>query len=369
MQKVRHSRKSLLQLSLITCAAVRTIEGNHLDIKLSSAGYTVSGSDIRQRDVYAANGVLHTVSSLLLPPGSLKLTPEKYLLALNCTSFISHIRSVNLTSLITNPDATYTILAPRDDVLSVAGGDGLPEKGTVELKKALRYHFIPGKWTANKLKDGLLLETELVEEGLAGGRQVLEVGISTKKDLNGDKTRKELYFAGAGVVGDPSMSGQSFKIKRFHSPYFTVEINNTIIYLVTRPLAPPVDVLQAALPSLHLSTYLAAVFSTSLANTVKNLPRTTFLIPRNSAWEKLGLVTSYLLMSSSKTDLESVILHHALDSVQYLQSMLNGTDRSFRTVEGTDVSITRKKNESGKTEVFIGPSGGWDGLQRGVGAG
>ena len=151
-------------------------------------------------------------------------------------------------------------------------------------------------------------------------------------------------------------------IRHFHSHYFTVEINNTIIYLVTRPLAPPVDILQAALPSLHLSTYLAAVFSTSLANTVKNLPRTTFLVPRNSAWEKLGLVTSYLLMSSSKTDLESVILHHALDTVQYLHSMLNGTDRSFRTVEGTDISIMRKKNENGKTDVFIGPSGGWDGL-------
>ena len=67
-------------------------------------------------------------------------------------------------------------------------------------------------------------------------------------------------------------------------------------------------------------------------------------------------------MSSSKLDLESVILHHALDSVQYLQSMVNGTDRSFRTVEGTDVGITRKKNESGKTSVVIGPSGGWDGL-------
>ena len=160
--------------------------------------------------------MLHTVSSLLLPPGSLKLTPEKYLLALNCTTFISYIRSVNLTSLLTDPDATYTILAPRDDVLSVAGGDGFPEKGTGELMKALQYHFIPGKWTAQKLKDGILLETELVEEGLAGGRQLLEVGISKEKDLNGDKTRKELYFAGAGVIGDPCTSGQSFGIRDFN---------------------------------------------------------------------------------------------------------------------------------------------------------
>jgi hypothetical protein len=68
------------------------------------------------------------------------------------------------------------------------------------------------------LKDGLLLETELAEQGLAGGRQVLEVGISAEKSPNGDKTRKELYFAGAGVIGDPSMSGQSSNIKLFYSP-------------------------------------------------------------------------------------------------------------------------------------------------------
>ena len=132
-----------------------------------------------------------------------------------------------MTALISDPAATYTILAPRDDVLSITGGDGLPEKGTVELKKALQYHFIPGKWKSQKLKDGLLLETELVEEGLAGGRQVLEVGISTKKDLNGDKTRKDLYFAGAGVVGDPSMSCQSLKIRHFI--HFSLQLKSIIL--------------------------------------------------------------------------------------------------------------------------------------------
>lgn len=343
---------------------MRTIEGNKLHINASLEEITVSGASLRQKDVLASNGVLHTVSSLLLPPNSLTLNAEKYLLALNCSTFVDLLRSVNLTELVTNPDAEYTILAPRDDVLDGMksienGGDGsFPDKGSDELKKSLRYHFIPGKWTPEKLKDGTLLETELIEVGLAGGRQVLDVGVSSKSHFKAP-SRRELYFGGAGVIGDPIL------------------IDKTLIYLISRPLAPPTDVLTSALPSLSLSTYIAAVFSTSLAETLKNLPRTTFLIPKNSAWERLGLVSAYLLMNNgaAKKDLESVVLHHTLDSIRYLEALKNGTERTFRTIEGTDVTIERRTRDEdvvgddeddsvGKDglEVVITGSGGWDGL-------
>ncbi|KAG8835969.1 hypothetical protein FRC17_010938 [Serendipita sp. 399] len=324
---------------------IRTIEGNKLLINATSDTITVEGAELRQRDVYASNGVLHTVSDLLLPPGSLRPNAEKYLLALNCSTFVGLLRSSNLTGLVTDVDAEYTILAPRDDVLEIAGGS-FPDEGTDDLKRSLRYHFIPGRWTTEKLKDGTLLETELVEVGLAGGRQVLDVGVSTKSSWKlGQSEKKELYFGGAGVIGDP------------------IEIDRSLIYFISRPLAPPGDVLSAALPSLDLSTYIAAVFSTSLAETVKNLPRTTFLIPTNKAWEKLGLVTSYLLMSSSKKDLESVVLHHTLDSIEYLSALRNGTDRTFRTIEGTDVGVSRQENDGGQVDVIVTGSGGWDGLR------
>jgi solute carrier family 25 (mitochondrial carnitine/acylcarnitine transporter), member 20/29 len=141
-----------------------------------------------------------------------------------------------------------------------------------------------------------------------------------------------------------------------------VEIDNTLIYLVSRPLTPPGDVLTAVLPSIDLSTYLAAVFSTSLAETVKNLPRTTFLVPNNKAWAKMGLVATYLLMGTSKKELESVVLHHILDSIQYLSALRNGTERTFRTFEGTDIGISRHRHDDGEVEVVVTGSGGWDGL-------
>lgn len=133
-----------------------------------------------------------------------------------------------------------------------------------------------------------------------------------------------------------------------------MEVNNTLVYFISRPIVPPVDALQAALPSLNLSSFLAAVFSTALADTLKTTPRTTVLIPQNSAFERLGmLVSDHLLAASSKSDLSHVILHHVIDGVHYAQGLSNVSDHSFPTVDGSDLRI-----DNGTVTA----SGGWPGM-------
>lgn len=146
---------------------------------------------------------------------------------------------------------------------------------------------------------------------------------------------------------------------RIMSHFREVEINNTIIYFISRPLIPPSDALQTVLPFLNLSSFLAAVYSTSQAQRLRETPSTSLLIPRNPAFERLGLVGAHLLASSSTADLEKVILHHALDTVEYTQSLRNGSQRTFATLEGTDVKFDRLANGTS----FVSSSGGWPGLQ------
>lgn len=179
-----------------------TIDGQELEIVPLSDEHKVmvSSAELVEPDIYASNGVVHTVSSLLIPPSALRLTPEKYLLVLNCTSFVSLLHSVNLTSLVNDTEAEWTILAPRDDIISLFGGDGLPERGSEELKKLLQYHFIPGKWAPKKLQDGMLVETALEEAGLNGGRQVLDIEVSDERKKN--SKGRSIRFGGAGVIGD-----------------------------------------------------------------------------------------------------------------------------------------------------------------------
>ncbi|KDR85352.1 hypothetical protein GALMADRAFT_234173 [Galerina marginata CBS 339.88] len=313
-----------------------TVNGTTLNIVVTPDGTTVKDAKLVESDIYAANGVLHLVSSLLLPPDALQLTPEKYLLALNCTKFVSLLHSVDLVGLINDTETSYTILAPKDEIISIFDDPKFPQPGSDELKKLLQYHFIPGKWTPNKLKNGALLETALQEPGLNGGRQVLSIDVhSDDKKKTADKT---IRFGGAGVIGEP------------------VEIRNTLVYFVSRPLEPPLDALQAALPSLELSSFLAAVFSTAKAEILRTTASTSLLIPRNEAFKRLGLlVSAHLLAPASTDDLEKVILHHALDTVQYAHELVNGSQQSFASLEGTDIKIDRLKNGT----TFVSSSGGW----------
>jgi len=331
---------------------VTTLEGTQLDIVVTPDGTKIKDATLVQPDIYASNGVLHLVSSLLFPPDALQLTPEKYLLALNCTRFVSLLHSVDLTDLINNTDSKYTILAPRDDIIAVFDDPEFPKPGTEELRKLLQYHFIPGRWAPNKLKDGSLLQTALEEPGLSGGHQVLSIEVhSEDKKKSSDRA---IRFGGAGVIGEP---GDLYTIRfGIITDDRVVEIGNIYIYFVSRPLVPPSDALQAALPSLDLSSFLAAVFSTSKAEFLRTSPSTSLLIPRNQAFKRLGLlVSAHLLAPSSKDDLENVILHHALNSVEYAHSLLNGSQHSFATLEGTDIKIDRLSNGT----AFLSSSGGW----------
>ena len=327
-----------------------TLDGTTLEIQSSDGKIKVSSAELVEPDIYASNGVVHLVSSLLIPPGALQLTPEKYLLALNCTKFVSLLRSAELRSLINNTEAKMTILAPRDDVLQAYNNSDLPEKGTPELKKLLQYHFISSKLTPKKLENGSLIETMLHEEGLGGGKQVLPVEVSS----DGKKSSTSIHFGGAGVIGDPSKSSLSHITSNLTT--LSVEVNNTVIYFISRPLTPPADPLETALPHLDLSSFIAAVFSSSQADTLRTAPRTTLLIPRNSAFKRLGLlVSNHLLSTTAKLDLENVVRHHALRDVEYARSITNGSQHTFATLEGTDVQFDRMKNGS----MFISGSGGW----------
>ncbi|KAJ7099615.1 hypothetical protein C8R43DRAFT_1092346 [Mycena crocata] len=316
-------------------AKLITLDGSVLEVVATPDGTKVSTADLVKPDIYASNGVLHLVSSLLI---NLELTPEKYLLALNCSSFVSMLHSVNLTGLVNDTETKYTILAPRDDVLSLFGEGDLPEKGSEDLKKMLQYHFIPGNWTLKNLEDGMLLETALVEDGLDGGKQVLGIEVSSPEKKKEDKS---IRFGGVGVVGEP------------------VVVNNTLIYFISRPLVPPSDALETVLPLQDLSLFLASAFSSSIAETLKTTPRTSVLIPHNSAFKRLGLlVSAHLLAASSKKDLANVLLHHTLDTVEYASSVQNGS-RTFATLEGSDVQLEHFKNGS----VFVSASGGWAGMK------
>lgn len=134
----------------------------------------------------------------------------------------------------------------------------------------------------------------------------------------------------------------------------SVEVNNTVIYFISRPVPPPTDALTSVLPKLNLSAFLAAIFSTSLADVIKTTPRSTILIPHNKGFERLGmLISDHLLSSTGRSDLTHVIMHHVIDGVYYSTSLANVSGKSIPTDDGSDVRLVNGS---------LTASGGWPGM-------
>ncbi|KAJ9111135.1 hypothetical protein QFC19_001334 [Naganishia cerealis] len=337
---------------------VLDIDVNPLNVHVSNGSMMVNGTTVADADIFASNGVVHVVDHLLLPSDfTLLNSPEKLLLSLNATRFVSLLRMANLSETYTakHPDQPYTFLAPTDDVLErmdrwgkgwllreweSSGAGGHSETVTTlsavdqQLVDVLRYHILPGKLTLENLRDGLLLNTELVTERLGGERQRIKVDVAARKEKDG-----EVLGYGDIKIGDGTVTAQP------------VEIGDSIIYLISTLLEPPGDLVQTAVSDLSLSTFVASLFAAGLDKFVKRSPSKTYFVPQNKAFEELGLVMKYLLLQDAKPDLKKLIRYHAVDQVVYLDAIAEGRQQ-LNTVTGDPLILNRTVyNQSDPTNV------------------
>ncbi|WWC73256.1 uncharacterized protein I206_107222 [Kwoniella pini CBS 10737] len=355
----------------------KTIEASSgLNLTVQSSGQgdlTINGTDAEVVDIFASNGVIHIMPNLLLPENfSLLNSAEKMLLSLNATRFVSLLRSANLSDTYIGSSGTdnhrrgkedeWTILAPTDDVLDMMdkwGGNvelltdmegtaKQPIKDAAPLAALLQYHILPGRLLPSDIKDGMLLGTELQTSLLGGGRQRLRVDVPERfeKDRNDWETigEGEIRFGGATVLGKP------------------VKIGKSIIYLISSLLSPPDDVLQTAVSDLQLSTFIAAIYAAELDKSVKRSPATTYFMPRNRAFNQLGLAMQYLLLPEGKDELRKVLKYHSVNGVIYSPEVEYGK-KVYTTLEGGVIVLDRTKGKNGS--ITLSSPTKWEGFDSG----
>lgn len=360
----------------------------------SSGSLTVNGTAADAIDIFASNGVVHIVPTLLLPSNfTLLNSAEKVLLSLNATRFVSLLRSANLSAAYvgepgkdTKVEQAWTFLAPTDEVLEFNDKwgqpgvfspltslsrcpyaqrptldpesqdllDPLPHPPTCDpiedvspLAALLQYHILPGRLLVDDIKDGMLVGTELRTKALSGGRQRLQIDVSETiggvgrdwQDVEG-----EIRFGGAAVVGKPVKSGKS------------------VIYLINKVIMPPDDVLQTAVSDLQLSTFIAAVYAADLDQFVKHSPGTTFFIPRNRAFNSLGLAMNYLLLPEGKDELRKVLKYHAIQQVLYTGDSETGR-QVYKTLEGAEIVLRKTKGKN--STIYLQSPSKWEGHDSG----
>ncbi|KAG8701744.1 hypothetical protein FRC09_005159, partial [Ceratobasidium sp. 395] len=345
--------------------AYQSLTSTTLKIQTNSNGTsTINDGEatILSKDTYASNGVVHTVDTLLVPPGSplFKATAEKWLLALNATVFVGMLREAGLSSYVDGTkgqdNKEWTILAPADDVLTeitslwmraqyLKGAELHAEaKSTLdtihhELRTLLRYHIVPGILESKDLVDGQLIGTELRPDSLKGERMRLKVDVVDNKGRKGQVGalgNGDLAFGGANVIAEP------------------VRVDNTIIYLISRPLTLPPDALSAALASLSHTTFTSLLYTSGLN---VSRPATTLLVPVNDAFLARGLAVKWLMMDEpeARQGLRRVLMHHLVEGVVVGRDLWVGdgdggkggkAKKSWGTIEGSDVRVIAGEGDS-----------------------
>ncbi|KAI3626209.1 hypothetical protein CBS9595_001570 [Malassezia furfur] len=306
-------------------ATVTTVLGGEFHVRaLDHGAIEAGGARVVRENLLTENGVVHLVDDLHLPYGDLGLTLEKYLLVLGAVRFVRLFHEAGLAHYLNRPphgmphdDApqeAMTIVAPSDDALD-RWLDGLRSEpalviqehdpselgmlGEIDMprvREVLLYHLLRGTILANATAVGDLLVSELHSPRLGGAAQRVPVTPTDRRN------KTQWTLGGIAVRTDP------------------VVASNATIYLADDVLVPPGGVVQAVqAASQDAGLYANATVATGYEEQLRTAPSTTYLVPTDTAFQDLGLVTKFWLSATpqARDDLSTLLDYHTLRGIHY----------------------------------------------------
>lgn len=97
---------------------VNTLNGENIYASKNANGVFVNGSKVKTADVSAANGVIHVISSVLIPPTS--TIAELAIATPDLSRLVTAVSHAGLVGAISGP-AKYTVFAPTNAAFAAAG--------------------------------------------------------------------------------------------------------------------------------------------------------------------------------------------------------------------------------------------------------
>ncbi|NNC93119.1 MAG: hypothetical protein HKN80_11590, partial [Acidimicrobiia bacterium] len=282
--------------SLLAAGAVETLQGQQLIV--SEAG--VNGVNISGPDVLAANGVIHIIDEVLIPP-SMDII-ETAAAAGTFGTLLTALDAASLTAALEG-EGPLTVLAPTDAAFAA-----LPA-GTLDalladiptLTDTLLYHVIDGAVPASVVSS-----------------------LTSATTLEGQDI---LITQGEGVLinGDTLVSATDLLT------------SNGIIHVIDAVLIPPsMDIIETATDAGVFDTLLAAVDAAGLTSTLQGEGPFTVLAPTDDAFDALGAETISALLADIPL-LTDILLYHVIDGA--VPSSIVSTLSSATTLNGDDIYI------------------------------
>ncbi|KAI7871666.1 FAS1 domain-containing protein [Spinellus fusiger] len=296
-------------------SSYKTLSGELLYVaKDTKDQLTVNGVRVAEKDLLAANGVIHELEETVVPQ-SIVFNARKYLVGLNATVFVELLDQYGLGGYLDAPAHPYSFLVPTNQALIESR---LPEN---KMADWLQYHILNGSWFKEDFTSSRLLSTEFRSKALKGAYQKLPVFVESESALDTTgKTGKSIHFGRARVIGE------------------TVTVQENVLYQISESLVLPSDVLGTLVTDFDLSMFIASLYVSKVVTEVIDASGMTLFVPTNKAFEGLGLIAKYLMHSSAKQDLRSVLRYHAVDTLLYHETLLEST-HDVITMENTTLHI------------------------------
>jgi uncharacterized surface protein with fasciclin (FAS1) repeats len=144
-----------------TSVAVQTAEGANMYVSNNTNGFFTNGITIKNKDQVATNGIIQTISKVLMPPT--KTIVQTLSDSTNLSLFVAAVLKVGLSDSLSVAGKQFTAFVPTDAAFATAGfatiGD-IAAADQTTLTNIIRYHVVPTTVFASDLTNGAMITTD-----------------------------------------------------------------------------------------------------------------------------------------------------------------------------------------------------------------
>lgn len=301
--------------------SVETASGAEIPVSIEDKMLKVGGATVTMTDIYASNGVVHVIDTVITGDVDLPAPPMSIVdVAVedgNFTRLAEALVATGLDETLADLEESFTVFAPTDDAFSVFSQEEFDAllADTDTLRDILLYHVVSG--------------SEILAADAIAKAQSDEPKVAM---ANGD-------MAGLSLSGESLLINLSTVI----SPNNMAD--NGIIHAVNKIIMPPADkgeptdtIVETAINNGSFTQLVDALVATGLDATLANENETfTVFAPTDAAFDALpdGVVAGLSNAELTQVLLQHVIVGAEVDSVTAFT--LNGT--SVDTESGEDVTL------------------------------
>lgn len=306
----------VMAADVVNLSEAETALGEKVSIRVEGGNVFINDAQVIITDIEAANGVIHVIDTVILPPSMTAEAPKDIVdIAVADGRFTTLVAAVQAAGLVDTlkGEGPFTVFAPTDEAFAKLPAGTIEEllkpENKQQLTDILLYHVIPGKVMAADVTDGLITDTAL--------------GTSAFFKLDMGKA----YINEAQII------------------LTDIEASNGVIHVIDTVILPK-DIVDAAVFN-KFETLVAAVQAAELVETLKGEGPFTVFAPTDEAFAKLPAGTlDTLLKPENKQQLTNILLYHVVPGRVLAEDVVKLSEAE--TALGQKVTI---KVEDGK--VFI----------------